>query len=424
MNAIAVARRIALCASLLLASGLAAGQVTFSGSGIDAAAITPTRDAFRVALGGGSVAGANGSFGGVRREINWDGVPAAFAAPNLLPANFFNVNSPRGVIFATPGTGLQVSGATTDAGAGQPAAADFGNLDPSYAATFAPFSPQRLFTAIGSNVVDVTFVLPGTSSPAVTTGFGAIFSDVDLANTTSIQFFDSADVSLGTFNVPAAGGSEAFSFLGVVFPSAVVARVRITSGNAALAAGATDQNGDTRDVVAMDDFLYGEPVLPPVPDLTIAKSHGGSFTQGQVGATYAITVTNAGTAPTSGTVTVTDTVPSGLTPTGASGTGWTCGIALQVVTCTRADALAAAASYPAIALVVDVDVNAPTGVVNTASVSGGGETDLTDNTAADPTSIFLFFPPARAIPALGDAALLLLAALLGLLGFRVLARRL
>ena len=31
------------------------------------------------------------------------------SAPNNLPANFFNVNSPRGVIFATPGTAFQVS---------------------------------------------------------------------------------------------------------------------------------------------------------------------------------------------------------------------------------------------------------------------------------------------------------------------------
>src|ERR1700750_354857 len=75
-------------------------QVVFSGAGANAAAITATRDSFRNAIGGGTTAGANGSFGGIRREINWDGVAAAASAPNNLPANFFNVNSPRGVIFS------------------------------------------------------------------------------------------------------------------------------------------------------------------------------------------------------------------------------------------------------------------------------------------------------------------------------------
>src|SRR5437868_2899696 len=82
-----------------------AATIIESGTGINAAAITPARDAFRVDLGGGTVAGANGSFGGVRREINWDGVPDASSAPSNLPADFFNVTSPRGVVFSTPGTG-------------------------------------------------------------------------------------------------------------------------------------------------------------------------------------------------------------------------------------------------------------------------------------------------------------------------------
>src|SRR5437867_3429078 len=111
-------------ALLIIAPALASAQLVRSGAGAGTAA---ARDQFRADLGGGTVAGANGSFGGLRREINWDGVPALFAAPNNLPANFFNVNSPRGVVFSTAGTGFQVSGATTDAGVGQPAPANFGN---------------------------------------------------------------------------------------------------------------------------------------------------------------------------------------------------------------------------------------------------------------------------------------------------------
>ena len=234
--------------------------VVDSASGTSAAAITPARDAFRVDLGGGTVAGANGSFGGVRREINWDGVPDALSAPNNFPADFFNVNSPRGAVFATPGTGFQVS-----ANAGV-APIDFGNIDPSYTSTFAAFSPQRLFTALGSNVVDVLFFVPGTNTPATVSGFGAVFTDVDLSNATSIQYFTAGNASLGTFFVPGTVGSETFSFLGVSFDAGEqVGRVRITNGNIALGAGITDQNGISRDGVVMDDFLYGEPRAIPEP---------------------------------------------------------------------------------------------------------------------------------------------------------------
>ena len=106
MNRITLAATFA--ASLLASNGWASA-ITFEVAGVNPAAITSTRDAFRTAIGGGTTAGANGSFGGLRREINWDGVPDANADANPLPANFFNVNSPRGVVFSTPGTGFLVS---------------------------------------------------------------------------------------------------------------------------------------------------------------------------------------------------------------------------------------------------------------------------------------------------------------------------
>ena len=254
---------VALLALIICNPNGAPAQVVRSASG-NSSTVTAARDQFRVDLGGGTTAGANGSFGGVRREINWDGVPAAFSAPNNLPANFFNVNSPRGAVLSTPGSGFQVSGATTDAGAGQPAAANFGNIDPSYTTTFAAFSAQRLFTPIGSNVMDVTFFIAGTTTAALTSGFGAIFTDVDFANMTSIEFFNAANASLGTFFVPGvAAANQSFSFLGVSFGAPVISRVRITLGNTPLAAGNTDQMGALRDVVALDDFIYAEPIPEP-----------------------------------------------------------------------------------------------------------------------------------------------------------------
>ncbi len=85
-------------------------------------------------------------------------------------------------------------------------------------------------------------------------------------------------------------------------------------------------------------------------------------------------------------MTVTETPPPGLTVTALSGTGWTCTVATQ--TCTRSDALAPGASYPAITVTTSVGAGAAPGTVtNSAVVSGGGDPNSTNNTASDPTII-------------------------------------
>ena len=231
--------------------------ITFSASGANPAAIQGTVDSFRTTLGTLN-ANVAGSFSSGRREINWDGVPDALSAPNNLPANFFNVNSPRGVVFSTSGTGFQVSG---NAGV---APVRFDNINPTYSSIFQTFSPQRLFTALGSNILDVNLFVPGSNTPATVSGFGSVFTDVDLANLTSIQYFDTNNASLGTFFVPTA--NNGLSFLGVFFNAGErISRVRITNGNSIL--GPNDGIVDTPnvDVVVMDDFLYSEPQAVPEP---------------------------------------------------------------------------------------------------------------------------------------------------------------
>jgi hypothetical protein len=244
--------RLLFVALALAFAGQAHAQLTVrSGSGADAAGLAAVRDQFRADLGGGTVAGANGSFGGVRREINWDGVPAASAAPNYLPANFFNATSPRGVVLSTPGTAFQVSGSTTDS---QPLY--FGNINAGYSTVFTSFSPQRLFTSLDSNVYDVTFYVPGTAIPAGVSGFGAVFADVDQASTTAITFFDRNNVAFGTFYAPVYSGG--LSFLGAFTNNGLpqIARVRVKPGNVAI--GPSDNNTSS-DVVVADDFIFGEP---------------------------------------------------------------------------------------------------------------------------------------------------------------------
>lgn len=243
------------CVALSMTAPAKAGFVTFEAAGVDPASITPTRDAFRVAVGGGAVAGGAGSFGGIRREINWDGVPAGFADPNALPANFFNVNSPRGVVFSTPGTGFLVS-----ANAGDAAPVLFG-----FPNDFQTFSAQRLFVAQGSTITDIDFFVAGTNTLGMTSAFGVVFTDVEVADLTTLEFFDSADSIIYSHSV-LASGNQGLSFLGAMADAGeAIARVRITSGaNTILSNGNLANPVD--DIVAMDDFIYAEPQLAAVPE--------------------------------------------------------------------------------------------------------------------------------------------------------------
>ena len=151
-----------------------------------------------------------------------------------------------------------------------------------------------------------------------------------------------------------------------------------------LAGGAAIQRG-TASTITMGDLAS-----LVAPEFIITKTHTGNFTQGQTGATYTLTVKNDGNLSSTGvTTTVTDTVPTGLTPTAASGTGWTCNISGQIVTCTRTDALAPAVSFPSITLTVDVASNAPTSITNTAAVANSTDPITTNNTASDTTTINL-----------------------------------
>jgi len=126
-------------------------------------------------------------------------------------------------------------------------------------------------------------------------------------------------------------------------------------------------------------------VASATPDLAITKSHVGDFQQVQHNVDYTIIVSNVGTTATSGTVTVVDTLPAGMTGASLSGTGWGCNNGQKK--CTRNDALAAGASYPAITVEVNVNPNLGSPVTNVATVSGGGETNTSNDEADDVTTI-------------------------------------
>ncbi|HSK73123.1 MAG TPA: VCBS repeat-containing protein, partial [Pyrinomonadaceae bacterium] len=136
-------------------------------------------------------------------------------------------------------------------------AVEFGNINPTYPNSFMPFSPQRLFIARNTTLMEVNFFIPGTKIPATVAGFGVIFTDVDLEEHSRITLY-APDGSLMTTQT-ALPLNNGLSFVGVSFNAGErIARVVIQSGTHPLSAANTDgQNGV--DVVAMDDFLYGEP---------------------------------------------------------------------------------------------------------------------------------------------------------------------
>jgi len=120
--------------------------------------------------------------------------------------------------------------------------------------------------------------------------------------------------------------------------------------------------------------------------LMVASAHTGNFSQGQQGATYTLTVANASNAwgPTYGTVTVTESLPSGLALVSMKGTGWSC----SSNSCTCGDALPPGYSYPVITVTVNVSAGAAYTQVNAVSVSGGASNPAgaTDSTTVLPVT--------------------------------------
>lgn len=234
--------------------------LVFQAAGPTAASLQGLMDQFRLAIGGNNNGNGAGPLAGGRREINWDGGGSTATSEVPTPFNGFLAN--RGALFATPGSGFvqaPVEGLATV----------FGNL--TYETEFKAFSNARLFSPVRSNVTETTFFIPGGTdnpAPALTTAFGAVFSDVDQPDGSGpgskrgnrgasvlMQFFGAKGELLFSSFVPASPGKGGFTFFGIVYNDPRIASVRILAGDDP--PGVNDEPG--RDIVMMDDFIYGEP---------------------------------------------------------------------------------------------------------------------------------------------------------------------
>ncbi len=210
-------------------------------------------DEFKAQLGAdnGGVPGTQGVSG--FREVNWDGLTDAESAPNFYEPDLFNAATApraRGLVLSTPGTALMVSADSDNPTNTLPS---FGNLNPNYVSIFPAFSGERLFSPVGSNIADVQFYVPGTTTKAVVRGFGAVYVDVDRQENAAFEYFDINDKSLGVYATPFLNNGHVF--LGVLFPEAIIHRVRVEYGNSPLG---PDETGSI-DVSVMDNFIFGEP---------------------------------------------------------------------------------------------------------------------------------------------------------------------
>ncbi len=248
---------LALAGTVLLCPVTAtqASTTVYSGSGANTASVFAD---FQAAIGGGS-------------RIAWDGVKldGTDANPNTrvidsgktveIPVDRFrNV----GAIYADPYT---VSGD------------GFNSVSPVTAGQFTAFTKNNIFAMFDPNdgefedrFIEQTFVVPGTNTAALTRGFGAIFTDVELAGTSSIEYFGSQGVSLGKYDVPV-GASGETQFLGVLFDQPLIESVRLTLGTHAVFSfdGSVVKSlnlAEGMDIAATDDFLFATPVAAvPLP---------------------------------------------------------------------------------------------------------------------------------------------------------------
>lgn len=154
--------------------------------------------------------------------------------------------------------------------------------------------------------------------------------------------------------------------------------------NTASVESTTPDNGPTPNSSTAPGTVTG------VADLSISKTHTGTVTAGAP-VTYNLAVHNAGPSNSAAPTTVTDTLPTGMVFTGASGTGWVCAAVGQTVTCTHPAVVLAGADAPALDLTTLVAANTgPATLNNSANVAGGpavSDPNIANNTDTDPTDV-------------------------------------
>lgn len=145
-------------------------------------------------------------------------------------------------------------------------------------------------------------------------------------------------------------------------------------------------SGYDNDYWHVDDVCVGN--LLPNADLAITKTRSGALVPG-TNAVYTLAVTNNGPDALAGSLEIVDTLPTGLSYLAHSGTGWSCGVSGQVITCGWSGTLNNGSAAPPLLITVRVDPAASGTLVNTATVNGTANDPVAgNNTATDTAGIY------------------------------------
>jgi uncharacterized repeat protein (TIGR01451 family) len=232
---------------------------------------------------------------------------------------------------------------------------------PGWAGTLSVNFDQVQLSGMGGGTLTFSGTITNNTGASVSiNGASLNLAAFDASNFDATDFLVNAPLTL-----PDGATSADFPLFTVSIPSGFAAGIYVGSLDVQGGTSSTDFS-----VLGTGNFVATVVIANP-PVLSIVKTHADNFAPGQQNAMYTVTVSNsAGAGPTTGTLTVTEMPPAGLTLVSMSGTGWTC--APGGTSCTTSAVLNAGASYPAIAVTASVDPAAPASLTNQVSVTGGG----------------------------------------------------
>ena len=257
---------------------------------------------------------------------------------------------------------------------------------PSLSASFAPTS-----VAAGSSAT-LAFTVNNPNPTIELTGLG--FTDT-LPAGLIVAAPNGLAGNCGGGTITAAAGGTSITLAGATLPTdaSCTFTLVVTGANAGTYT-------DTTSPISSSQAGSGDPASATLtvtgPDLALQKHHLGVFVTGQPGS-YELITTNVGDGPTTGTITLTDTLPVGetLSRIAPASTFWSCSHKNATITCISREPLSPGERAPLITLHVALAANlAGHHLTNTAHITTPSDGNPSNDTASD-TVVVLKQPPAR-----------------------------